>query len=424
MSFLEGLNARKQELLDNCIACGRCAEVCPMIEPAGLETNNPAALTRGIVSWIRDGVGSAEAAEWARVCSGSGNCIPACGYGVNPRFMLSLARLAVQSASLAEGERRHAGVESFRTVTQGARVLSRLQLSPELMARAEGHNTPADADTLLYTGCNVLKTPHIVLLCLDVLERLGRRVAVRGGSKHCCGVLHFQAGDPVAGGRLGTSSMARLADGGFSRALAWCPTCQIQFGEHVLPNHERSGNAPPITMEPFICFLASELEKLRPLMVCEVRKRVALHEHSGLNGATEAAHQLLAAIPGLEVIDLQERRLGYMCNTLNPLPRVKRQSHLELFERAKAAEVDTLVGIFHACHRDLCSHEREWPFEIVNIMELVGQSIGAEREDRFKLLKIIGDVGRIVEDCRDLIEAHGLSEEECRHVIARDLVGH
>jgi len=423
MSFLEGLHARRGDVLDGCVGCGRCAEVCPMIEPAELQTSDAAALTRSIVSWIRDGVGSAEAAEWARVCSGSGRCIPACGYGVNPRFMLSLARLAVQTASLAEADRRRAGVESFRTVTQGARLLSRLQLSPELLARVEGHEAPADADTLLYTGCNVLKTPHIVLLCLDVLERLGRRVAVRGGSKHCCGVLHFQAGDAETGGRLGTASMARLEHGGFRQVLAWCPTCQIQFGEQLLPSHERSGAALPFTMEPFIVFLASQLEHLRPLMVHEVRKRVGLHEHSGLNGATEAALRVLAEIPALEIVDLQERQLGYMCNTLNPLPELKRQSHLELLERASAAGVDALVGVFHACHRDLCSHERDWPFEVVNIMELVGQSLGATHEDGFKRLKLIGDAERILEDCRDLIEAHGLSEDECRTVIARDLLG-
>jgi hypothetical protein len=85
--------------------------------------------------------------------------------------------------------------------------------------------------------------------------------------------------------------------------------------------------------------------------------------------------------------------------------------------------VTTLAGIYHACHRELCSHERDWPFEVVNFLELVGESIGLHRPDLFKRLKIMQDVDAILLDSATLIETNGLDLEEARDVILRDMLG-
>ena len=45
-------------------------------------------------------------------------------------------------------------------------------------------------DFVFYTGCNVLKTPHIALLALDIMDTLGVRYQVMGGPSHCCGIVH------------------------------------------------------------------------------------------------------------------------------------------------------------------------------------------------------------------------------------------
>jgi hypothetical protein len=79
--------------------------------------------------------------------------------------------------------------------------------------------------------------------------------------------------------------------------------------------------------------------------------------------------------------------------------------------------------VYHACHRELCSHESEWPFEVVNFLELLGESMGFRREDHFKRLKIMHDADAVIADVMDLIERHGLKVEEVREVIERDLLG-
>ena len=53
------------------------------------------------------------------------------------------------------------------------------------------------------------------------------------------------------------------------------------------------------------------------------------------------------------------------------------------------AQIDALVAVYHADHRELCAHERDYPFRIMNILEIVGESMGLRHEDQFKRLKMM-----------------------------------
>jgi Fe-S oxidoreductase len=239
-----------------------------------------------------------------------------------------------------------------------------------------------------------------------------------GGPGDCCGVIQFRTGDLAASGRIAYRTTDRFAATGAAKVLAWCPTCAIQIGENVMPGRE----APAYGLEPFVVYLAARLDDLRPLMR-PVRKRVGLHEHPGVAGVCESAERILKAIPGLEYVELAQPQAGYMCNTLQPLPEFKRDLHRELLQAAAAAKVDALAGIYHACHRELCSHEAEWPFEVVNFLELLGESLGIRREDTYKRLKKMQDTDAILADVMDLVERHGLALEEVRNVIEKELLG-
>jgi len=411
------LKSRTAQILERCVACGACAEVCPMPAPAGIDASNPGKLTEGILTILRGG-DHADAALWAKVCSGSGHCIPQCQHGVDPRFMLTMARLELASRN-PDDARRKTGFSGFGAMTTGVRVLSKLQLPPELLARFRPDDDPAQPpEIVFYTGCNLMKTPHIALLCLDILDALRVRYQVMGGPSSCCGILQFRAADLATSGRIAYRTIDRLREAA-PRALSWCPTCQIQLTEVVGP----SKSDDPFDMKPIVLFLAERLDDLRQLMINPVNKRVGLHEHPGVAGVTESAQSILRAIPGLDFVDLRQPRLGYHCSQLGALPEVKRAAHREQLEAAEAAGVTTLAGVYHACHRELCSHERDWPFEVVNFLELVGESMGLTRPDLFKRLKLMQDVDAILAEAAPMIETHHLDLDEARAIVAKDLLG-
>src|SRR5215510_9221895 len=134
-AFVSGLDERVQEILDQCSACGRCVEVCPTATPGGVDTSDPPAVVRDVLAILR-GEGSRESAggRWAETCTGSGRCLRACDDGVNPRFMLAMTRVTLQSRKAAT-DRRSAAQNGFNTMSRGVKVLSRLQMPADVIAR-------------------------------------------------------------------------------------------------------------------------------------------------------------------------------------------------------------------------------------------------------------------------------------------------
>ena len=420
---------RKQidEIVSACTACGACYEVCPITTAAGVGGLDGESVTQSIRLLLQYvSPESTDAETWASSCILSGDCIDACRHGVNPRLMLALARMATSEKDMAAKAREDAGKEAFKNLGTGVKTLSQIQLSKTDLARlgqgnlAEAEDTP---DYVFYTGCNVLKTPHIALLCLDIMDVLGIKYRSMGGPAHCCGIMQYRAGDIGTSLKVASNSIQKFKKTGASTILSWCPTCQVQYGEIALPTYRKATQSNPFEMTPFVLFLANKIDELRPYLSRPIDRRVALHLHPGIRGLPEAARKILAAVPGVEVVDLGLPEIGLMSNSLGTIPAHKRDLQAAELDAAEAAGVDALAAVYHADHRELCAHESERPFKIINFLEIVAASIGIIRTDTFKALKKKQDVDAIIEDCAKMIREHGLEPDRARPVIKKALLG-
>jgi heterodisulfide reductase subunit D len=428
ISFETALGERVEDMLDACTRCGKCVEVCPSVAPAGIAEARPEDIISGVLDIVRTGAGPEASRKWAASCILSGECIKACDYGVNPRFLLAMARVAIAKAGNALPERRRQGLEKYRDMGRDVTVLSRLQLDNEVLERLGQKSasvaTSADApDFVFYTGCNVLKTPHIALLALDIMDALGITYQVMGGPSHCCGVMQLRPGDVEMSGRMGANSIEKMSHSKSGQVISWCPSCYVQFTETTLPTIERQGHAKPFEMTPFIRFLGSRLPELKLQLHRRVDMRVALHRHPGISGVVEAAIEMLQAVPGIELVDLKQPAVGLQSFSLGVLPAFKRELQINELEAARDAGVDALVTVYHSEHRELCAHERDWPFRVVNILEIVGESMGLHRDDRYKELKMMQDADQIIAECSDLIAQHALDAGKARAVVVETLLG-
>jgi heterodisulfide reductase subunit D len=419
--YLDLFRARGVAIADACTRCGDCFRACPMTEPGGIADADASTTAAGIIDLITGGAGNEDAIRWGEICSGSGNCIPACKHGINPRFMVQMARGFARRAHDGKPLETHWRGQ-FQTMSRSVRVLSRLQLPPETLARfrraPEARETPPDV--VFYTGCNVLRTPHIALLALEVLDKLGVSYEVMGGVGQCCGVYQFREGDFANNSKMAN---AGLASAGTSTVLSWCPSCQLSIGEVSLPNYEAQFGEKPFDLNPFLVFLANRADELQAMMVNRVEKRVALHERPVFPQSMEAVRKLAAIIPGLELVEIDVPRIGTQANTLAQLPKFKQELLEREFRAVADAGVTTLATIYHADHREICDAATGRSFEIVNFMELLGAALGIDSDDAYRRLKQIREIDDIIVETAPLIEANRLDLDTVRDALAWEFAG-
>ena len=173
-------------MLDACTRCGACVSACPIVAPAGLDDVEPKSVIEGVLDIVRSGQGTEAAKKWAQSCMLSGDCITACQEDVNPRFLLATAR--VDTAWMR--------TTRWRGVSKASRPSAS---SPKMWACYPSSSSPTRSSSAWARGtlqrwhqatcptscftpdANVLKTPHIALLCLDIMDALAIKYRVLGG---------------------------------------------------------------------------------------------------------------------------------------------------------------------------------------------------------------------------------------------------
>jgi hypothetical protein len=129
-----------------------------------------------------------------------------------------------------------------------------------------------------------------------------------------------------------------------------------------------------------------------------------------------AVRTLLGLVPGLEVVEVPVPRIGVMAIHVVGLPDYKRDLLTQEFAEAKIAGADTLATVFHACHREIC-HLGDASFEVVNFLELIGESMGIAHTDLYRRLRLLDDVDAVIMETAPMAAAHGLDLDTVRTVL-------
>ncbi len=244
-----------------------------MIAPAGLGEADPKALVAGVLGVLAGDQSSPEATRWLESCSSSGVCVSACHYGVDPMFMMEMGRASMLQRRGVKQVQAEA-TRAFQNMAKSVRYMSRLFLKPEVFERldprvgrlAEGE-TP---EVIFYTGCNVLRTPHIALICLDILDLLGIQYEVMGGPSHCCGTYQMTQGDIGAATGMAMNTIAKMVKSAAPEVVSWCPFMQAAIQQH-----------PPSTYAAVSRRNAVRLHGVLPLPRSPHRQTRAVHAEPG-----------------------------------------------------------------------------------------------------------------------------------------------
>jgi len=418
-AYADRLEALASDAADRCTGCGKCFEACPTAREIGLDAGEARSRVGELVALTRQAGDMAGAAAeglqtWLNACDGSARCSAACPEDINVRQWVTIAKMkAVEAARPLEASAT-AAASRFRHMAQAVRLLASMQLPSETLKQILAPAERRTADVLFYTGCNVLRTPHIVLNVMDILDGLGVDFDVVGGTAHCCGVYQFQEADLPTYEKIGHRTFNRFGQSGASKVLTWCPTCTKNFDEL-----EKDVAAPSFGLDHISEFLAANLDALKQRFVDQPqgqpKRRVVIHEHQGIGATVDSMRRLMRAVPNLELVELpQDSGFSYACGGVAAKYKDREQAiHRALAEGAVAAGADTIVTMYHSCHRALSGAEAIYPLRVVNFTDVIAEAMGrGGHPDYYRLYKTGGSMDEAVAAARKFLTNNGVTVDE------------
>ncbi|MBT6277523.1 MAG: (Fe-S)-binding protein [Chromatiales bacterium] len=389
-----------RDLSSACTSCGRCVEVCPVTKEAGVDPQSGPTIVRDLFNSLERGESlSADSSSWMNHCNGCGECIPACPESINPRRLLMFA----QCHDAQDG----AGVDQvFRKLAQAVRLIAAMQLQPEDMSRVFNHRAVGKTDVVFYTGCNALRTPHVLLNAMQILDSLDVNYQVAGGPASCCGIAHTRTeGNVAIGGQVMDSTVVRFEAMGAKRVLSWCPSCQSQMDETWNGYRERSFSLEHITQ-----YLMEHADELKARWRKPLPRRVLVHAHSGYAEFGQHVADLLSSIPHLEVVDTVVES-GYTCGVAGSAraPKLNATDRGRLINKTSDEGIDAVVSLYHSCHRSLLADQDALDAPVVNFTDLIVEALGGDpAPDRFAHLSRLSSAD-VMNETKDFLAANGVS---------------
>jgi len=283
--------------------------------------------------------------------------------------------------------------------------------------------TPPDdikqSDVVLYLGCNVLRTTHLIRTVTDIFKLMGINFASVGGKTYCCGIQHFQRGDEAAGRSVAATTAANFQKFNPEQVVMWCPSC-IYFYDEIMDMRGKSFDFNHVAQ-----FLVDNMDNLDFKPQPEVT--VALHYHTGReqgDAEAESAKTLLSKLPGVNLIEVgTDVRFGRHCT-----PAVRERMGNDEWEsmatgfvnEAVAQGADTFATLYHGCQRHMCRYEADYPVKVEHYLTLVGRALGIEHEDVHKKHVLSGDIDAIMEETSPCAVANDISPEDARAAIEKN----
>ncbi|MDP2376311.1 (Fe-S)-binding protein [Reyranella sp.] len=410
-AYADRLEALAADAADRCTGCGKCFEVCPTAREIGLDAGEARARVGELSTLTQNGGPAADGLKkWLDACDGSARCTEACPEGINVRQWVTIAKMKALDAARPREVGATNAANRFRHMAQAVRLLASMQLPSETLKKILQPAERRTAEILFYTGCNVLRTPHIVLNVMDILDAMQLDFDVVGGTAHCCGVYQFQEADLPMYERMGHRTFQRFGQSGASKVLTWCPTCTKNFDEL-----EKDVEEPFFDLGHVSEFLAANLETLKARFVDQPKRRVVIHEHLGIGATVDSIRKLLGAVPNLELVELvQDSGFSYACGGQAAKFKDREQAiHRGLAEGAVAAGADTIVTMYHSCHRALAGAEAAYPLRVVNFTDILAEALGrGGHPDYYRLYKAGGSMDEAVAAARRFLADNGVRVDE------------
>ena len=417
-SWAEYLGTHKASILAGCNHCGNCIAGCPTHDPQCSKEPDVSVLLDKILNCIEYGGHDPHVLSWALQCINCAYCDTLCPKDLMPSTMPSMITIPMIQAghhtplakSFVFPEERYYGLGIFRSIMMKPDEACWLTSIPE---------NPPHKDVVVFLGCGITMMPDKGFTIVDVFDRMGIDfVAVEGGASSCCGVIMAYMGETVRADDAAKKLIHDLS--GFSPktivlACAGCnQTLRQVYGEQL---------SLDIKVQHITEFLADNIDKMQ--FTNKIEKRVTFHDPCALGRVMriyDAPRQVLRAIPGVELVEMAHNRENGLCcgvaaaltsSATDAVSKMK-QTRLQEVVDCKA---DILVNACIGCQSAFVPSEINHPYEVRHFIDIVGEAMGINHEDRFKEMLLMKDTQAILDNAEERIAASDYTMEEMRNIV-------
>jgi len=287
------------------------------------------------------------------------------------------------------------------------------------------------AEVYVNMSCGTLRSPHLLLDTVSVLEALGVDfIAAAGPGAGCCGKPLMRTGSDGAFERHRQNRIDRSMAWGTTVHVNWCGACQQTATATASKLELTEGVTHPVREIQVIPFLEERVRALgdRVPWRKEVRRRVLVEGHGGMSnvhiGMRDAIPRLLAMVPGVETVGIYEGwsdlspcadfgREGSPPPEWTQRSRTKEEieeHRVNLAAEMRALGADTVTTMHQSCHQ-MWSRYASDQLAVMHSVSILAEALGCGAPDRYQEAVRHNDPRRLFEESRPRWESWGMSEQ-------------
>jgi heterodisulfide reductase subunit D len=375
--------------LDACVKCGSCVSVCPVYtQTQQLETTMGGFYTN-LKSFIRRAYGLPgmsirpdqakgmlkEYSEHPYLCTLCGRCSIVCPSFINTKN----TRIAARRFMVEKGEYPPSMDRLAETLERVHNIIGEPSEDRAAWVQALGE-TPKDrferekAKVVYFIGCVAAYFPmtkRIPQALVQIFEKAGVDFTLLGGEEWCCGFPLIAAGMKEKAEALIQHNLQKVKEKGAEQVVFTCPSCYHTWMEECKNEIEIFHSTQ---------FIKKLIEEGK-INFKEKKTKVTYHDPCDLgraSGIYEAPREILKAIPGVELVEMEENREQCKCcggggNLEMVRPDLSGAIAQAKIDEIKATGADMVITACQQCVRTIFSNARKKkiPITVMDISEFV-----------------------------------------------------